>query len=448
MSKKLTIGFIGSHVRMELIRNIIPEHFPELRCEIYENDRYDYCDDMAQDLLKLRTHIDGVVFGGELQYKLYQNLFNLSIPCTYIKKDSASLLNSLLSLSWQKADVSRVSVDNYTPSTVAILLSDAGIPENNIKILRRRTLGSVGEKYYDELYEAHRRLYRSGQVDGCVTTLIFVYDRLVADGIPAAYSRPTTDNIISTVLQLKTECKLHRNISDGTLAIMIVRLSSKEDVFYQPQSEYLDGHEKLKVAEELYYFAKNARATIIPQSDDHFTIVMNRDDLMNYSNGLECMPFLQLIEDNCNCDVSLGIGFGFTPGEARASANLATKMAAQHSGSCTYIVHNAHSITGPVNFVTPNITQQHEQQELLDNLAHKSGVSSAKLFRIYQLCERTKKSLFTVSELSDYLNLSVRGTNRMVNALEEHGLVEVSGHSANGKAGRPKNIYRVLFTLD
>ena len=145
MRKKLTIGFIGSHVRMELIRSIIPERFPELHIEIYENDRYDYCQEMEQDLRKLRERVDGVVFGGELQFKLYQNLFEPDIPCTYIQKDSASLLNSLLALSWQKADVSRVSVDNYTPSTVAILLADAGIPENNVKILRRRTLGTAGE---------------------------------------------------------------------------------------------------------------------------------------------------------------------------------------------------------------------------------------------------------------------------------------------------------------
>lgn len=448
MEKKLKIGFVGSQIRMDLIRQMIPERFPEIRIEIYENDRYDYSEEMESDLRAMKNRVDGVVFGGELQFKLYQNLFEPDVLCTCIQKDSASLLNSFLALSWQKANVSRISVDNYTPSTVRIILTDAGIPENHVKILRRRTLGTAGEKYYEELYKEHRRLYMAGEVEGCITTLIFVYNRLAAEGIPVAYSRPTTDNIVATVFRLKQECLARRNVAEGNLAVLAIRVTPKEDIFYHDQSEYIESREKLKAAEELFYFAKNARATVIQQSDEQFTLLMNKADLMNYSNALESMPFLQLLRDNCSCDISLGIGFGFTPGEARRSAGLALKKAIQHDGSCTYVVHDSNSITGPMNFVTPQITQRMEEQEVLQALAEKSGISAAKLYKINLLRERTKKSLFTASELADYLHMSVRGANRMLTALEEHDLVCVSGHTVSGKAGRPKNVYRILFDLE
>ena len=205
MEKKVKLGFVGSRVRMDLIRQIIPAAFPEIAVEIYENDQYDYCPEMERDLYALKKRIDGVIFGGELQFKLYQSVFEPDIPCTCIQKDSVSLLNSFLALSWRKADISRVSVDNYSPATVRKVLSDAGITENNVKILRRRSW-TVGERYYQALYREHRQLYQEGTVDGCVTTLIFVYERLKADGIPAAYSRPTTDNITNTTARLKKEC--------------------------------------------------------------------------------------------------------------------------------------------------------------------------------------------------------------------------------------------------
>lgn len=180
MEKKLKLGFVGSHIRMTLIREIIPAAFPEIEAEIYENDRYDYCPEIEQYLTAMKDRVDGVIFGGELQFKLYQGIFEPEVPCTCVQKDSVSLLNSFLALTWQKVDISRVSIDNYTISTVQKVFSDAGITENHIRILRRRNW-TVGEKYYEELYHEHRKLYEEGIVCGCITTLFFVYDRLIAD---------------------------------------------------------------------------------------------------------------------------------------------------------------------------------------------------------------------------------------------------------------------------
>lgn len=448
MEKKLRLGFVGSHIRMGLIREIIPVYFPEIQTEIYENDRYDYNIEMERDLLALKRRVNGIVFGGELQFKVYQNIFESDTPCTFLQKDSVSLLNSFLALSWRGANISRVSVDNYSPSTVRKILSDAQITENNIKILRRRELGTPGGHYFEELYQEHRRLYREGAVDGCITTLFFVHDRLAADGIPVAYSRPTTDNITKTVTRLKQECMERIHMAEGNLAVLVLRVTPKEEIFYRPQREYLESREKLKAAEELYYFAKDARAAVIQQSDEQFTLLLNRTDLMNYSNGLESMPFLHMILDNCKCNVSLGIGFGFSPDEARSNAGLALKKAVHHEGNCTYIAHSINSITGPIHFVNPQSAQNSEENEALRLLSQKTGISASKLYRIDQLCKRTEKSFFTASELAEQLNLSVRGASRILNALEEHDLAQLFGQTISGKAGRPSNIYCILFDLE
>lgn len=163
MEKKLRLGFVGSRVRMALIREIIPAVFPEIEPEIYADDRYDYCPEMEQYLIAMKERVDGVIFGGELQFKLYQEIFEPEVPCTCIQKDSVSLLNSFLALTWQNVDISRVSIDNYTISTVRKVFSDAGFTENHVRILRRRNW-TVGEKYYEELYQEHRKLYEAGIV--------------------------------------------------------------------------------------------------------------------------------------------------------------------------------------------------------------------------------------------------------------------------------------------
>ena len=69
-----------------------------------------------------------------------------------------------------------------------------------------------------------------------------------------------------------------------------------------------------------------------------------------------------------------------------------------------------------LKMINPNkIGQQPEEQEILQGLVEKTGISASKLYRIYMLMERTKKSLFTASELAEHLNLSVRGANRLLN---------------------------------
>ncbi|NBI67602.1 hypothetical protein D1646_12435 [Pseudoflavonifractor sp. 60] len=444
MERKLKLGFIGTYVRMELIRNIVPKRFPELQIEIFENDRYDYYEEMAQTLLELKSRISGVIFGGELQFKQYQKLFEPDIPCGFIEKDSVSLLNSLVSLSWQRADITRVSIDNYSPSTVRKVFEDAGIPDNHVHILKKRYPKRLEDNYFDTLHQGHRKLFLDGAVAGCIATDIQVYERLAADGIPAAYSRPTTDNIVRTVSRMKQECMERAQMETGNLAVLALRITPKEEIFYQAQREYLESHEKLKAAEELYYFAKDARAAVMQQSDESFIILMNRKDLMIYSNCLESLPFLHLIQDNSACNVSLGIGYGYTPGEAKANAGLALKKAGLREESCTYIVHNINSITGPVNFVRPQNTKAKEERERMRGVVARTGISAVKLQQLTLLVEQTKKSLFTAADLAEHLHISLRSANRLLASLEENGLACLSGQAVTGTAGRPGNIYRLL----
>ena len=42
----------------------------------------------------------------------------------------------------------------------------------------------------------------------------------------------------------------------------------------------------------------------------------------------------------------------------------------------------------------------------------------------------------------------MRGASRLLNALEEHDLAALTGQTVSGKAGRPSNIYQILFDLD
>ena len=115
-------------------------------------------------------------------------------------------------------------------------------------------------------------------------------------------------------------------------------------------------------------------------------------------------------------------------------------------------------MTKPLNFLHSKGAQTPEEKENLLALAEKTEQFAltaeereqiaACLYRIDLLRERTRKSFFTAGELAEQLNLSMRGASRLLNALEEHDLAALTGQTVSGKAGRPSNIYQILFDLD
>ena len=143
----MKIGFIGTSIRMEIVRKILAEYFPEVEAEIYVDEGYIFSQKTADYLVRMRENIDGMVFGGELQYEIYQDIFSGHVPCTHIRKDSSSLINSLLSLAQKKVDITKISVDNFSYATIRQIMEDAGVEKNDIIILRRRAFRSNEEKY-------------------------------------------------------------------------------------------------------------------------------------------------------------------------------------------------------------------------------------------------------------------------------------------------------------
>ena len=388
--------------------------------------------------------MDVFIFGGELLYKLYYQIFYPDVLCYHIKKDSSSLLNALLSLACQGIDVTKVSIDNYAPSTLARILSDIGVGQHEIRLLRQE---SYSRQYFLRLFEEHKALYEAGETNACITTLTFIYKELMQAGIPVVYSRPTTDNIIKTIQHAKDEYLLKRTSRSNYLAVMMIHIRPKPEFSYIYRDEYLMNHERLKAEEELYFFAKNRRAFVISRSWDHYAVLMNQTDLAEYTNDFETLPLLSDILNNTNCTAYIGIGFGFNPSEAFFHGNLALEKAVFAEENCTYIVYNPGSVSGPLYFAEIEKELQNKSQIPFSELAKAAGISEAKLRSIYSLMEKTRKNHFTAAELARHLKISLRTANRLIANLEAHDLAQFFSLETTGNAGRPKNIYEIKLDL-
>ncbi len=437
----MKICFAGSSFRIQPIRKLIETLYDDIDASYLEDSKDYYSEGFAERLHEMKGNIDAVIFTGEFHYGFYNKIFFPDIPCEYIKKDWSTLQNALLDITLKGVDFSNTSIDSYSSSMVNHLASDLNIDIDNIQLIKR---GKFKKKYSDDLFIQHKNMYKSGIVKGCITSIHTTYSMLINEAIPCSYAKPTSDVIIKTINATRRQY-FEKTGKTGNVAILIIQILPKKEYSYIRKDEYLYMHEKMKVAEEIYFFARDTNAAIVSESTDKFIILMNRMDFVKYTDGLQNFYLLNSVFNNTNCDVSVGIGYGFNPGEAKFNANLAIERSDIQERNATYIVSNSDSTIGPLKFV--DLKSKNGEKDIEDKqfkeLAEKSGISPLKFYTLYSLIEKKKKNTFTAVELSTKMDLSVRSVNRMLKKLEDSGLARIVSKKTTGGKGRPRDVYEL-----
>lgn len=438
----MRIGFLCSEARMNYIKHVIDSYFSDIDPIYMIDDLYYFSYETEKKLNVVKDEVNGFIFGGELQFHYYNKIFQPQIPCGYLSKDWSTLQNAMLAIGRVGIDFSSVSIDSYSITTVKNILEDAGFSfeDSKVKVIERR---NFGKPYIDYVVRKHREFYETGIVSGCITALAPVYKSLSETNIPCVYAHPTLEIISKTIDKIRDKYE-HQKGQSASYAIILIQLIPKKEYSTIRKDEYLYMHEKIKVAEEIYYFAKETNAAILSDSFDKFVILMNRSDLVEYTNGMQNFYLINKINNETHFDILLGIGYGYTPGQAKFNANLAIEKFDCNTVNMVYVVMDTNSILGPLNFLADHPKEKLCSEELsFIEMSKISGVSKALLWNIYSLIEKNKKNTYTASELSKKLNLSQRSTSRLLRKLEESGLATIVNKEVKGTSGRPSDIYEI-----
>ncbi|MBF4693545.1 hypothetical protein [Fusibacter ferrireducens] len=441
----MKIGFLGSKIRVNDMKKIFSTLFTNITPIFIIDNFVHYQEHVEQEIKAIKATLDGFIFLGELQYEHYSYILSPDIPCVYLKKDWSSLQIAFLKVSIRDIDFRNVSIDSYTSSELQHLFSDLDISdsENNTHFITRRRFDKT---YVSKVFEEHLLLYKSNTVRGCVTALHPVYDLLKGADIPCIYVKPSAEAIIKTVNAVVEQINTRKN-TIGHTAILIIKIIPKKEYSYVRKDEYLYMHEKIKVAEEIYYFARNTKAAVVSESNDKFIILMNKSDLFEYTQGFQCFYLVHSINANTNCDVNIGIGYGFDPSEAKHNANIAIDRLSDSIPNLIYIVPYENSVIGPLEFLHAEFsTEKRVEEKLILEISSKTGISQTLLYDLYILMEKQKKNSFTSPELSKNLGISQRSSNRLLLKLEESNYAVHAGKQLTGKSGRPSDIYEITLT--
>ncbi len=438
----MKILFVGSSIRITIIEKLVESLFTFIEAFYIKTDETEFNQKTAEQMNYYKECIDGCLFGGELHYQFYNSIFSSQIPCNYIRKDWSSLQTAFLKITLQEIDFRQVSIDSYSFSSIQKVLNDLGISlkTNTIKIIKRRKFDSA---YIETVFREHLFLYKNKQIKGCITALQPVYYSLREKKIPCVYIQPTSEIINKSINNLLEECT-KRSSCNACIAMLELRIIPKKEYSYIRHDDYLYMHEKLKVADEVFYFVKNTKAAVICESFDRFLILMNRKTLTQYTNGLQQFFLIDSIHNNTNCDVNIGIGYGFNPSEAKQNAITACEKLDENCKNIIYIVPHENAVLGPFNFLTNTISEKSQTEEkYFTTVSEITGISQVLLYKLYTVIEKEKKSTFMMSELGRKLHLSQRNSSRLMQKLEKNRLAKFIGKQLTGKSGRPKDIFEI-----
>lgn len=439
----MKIAFLGTQLRMDKVKEILKTIFPELDTIVINDESHIYEHKIEKKLLLIREKLDGIIFGGTLHYELYHELFLGYCPCTCLPADANAFHNALLQLAVKGIDLQRISIDNVSYPTVKRIMDSLDLDMTNISFLEKSYIQQKSSSYYDTISNDHIDLYRNGSTTGAVTTLYHVYKLLKELDIPVAYVIPTYDVIVRTIKDLLAEINHRLSQPQGALAVIIIRLIPKEEVFLHTTGDYLESHEKLKAADEIHYFARNNRATVITQADDQYTIIIKYTQLMNYTLNLQIFPLLQKIWDHTRCNFSVGIGCGYDPWDSRLNAAIALKKASHLENAGVFVSYSPLSVVGPLEYVDYNHSKAKIARDRILNISHETRISEDILSKISEYMEQSQKTILTSRDLCGTLDISPRMSNRILSALEINGYAEIVNHVNLGKAGRPSNVYQI-----
>jgi predicted transcriptional regulator len=427
-------GIVGPSDSVHLISEIAAEYNDRLLPIpfIYQNT------EEATNILKQnQSRVEVWVFAGPALYNPAKKSGSKQ-PFYYLHLDGASLTKTLVEIGYKDGScLERISIDMLTERDVYETYRDLCIPSDQVY---------VHEYSYDtpleDLLVFHRKLFKDGKVDICITCLYSIYEQLQSLGIPAYWVTPTRSNIretLSTAIQ-QWETLHFKQSQIAALLVKVEKMEKKTD--YNMVS--YDLHRlNLEIQSAVLNFSESISGSFMTLGVGTFIIFSTRGSLQE--TGQQVGSLLEKLSFITESPSNVGIGYGETALTAEENARLALNHAQNYDAFCAFLVDDRGTIEGPLK-EQENISFgfRNENKEISEKLKQ-SGVTITTFNKILSVQKKMGNHSITAANIAEWLKMTPRNANRILNSLVEQGIAEIIGEEAPTSKGRPRKVYRVSF---
>lgn len=416
------IAVIGSKDFIDHLVKIIPQ------IENVEIEPYIYTEpSQATKLIQQLKPCDIVFFSGALPYYFSKEIHEqLPIPCIYLEQDESVIATSLLSIIYhQNIHVDRISIDLMRSSFVANVLRDIGIFRSPQHVIDYEDM-LPNEFDITQIIQYHHSRYELGLIDIALTSIHAVYDQLQKLGVPTEKMIDPTHSLVKGLERAKT---LAEYTNSRSTAIAVVSVS-----LLVPANSQINA---------LHNLAHAIHSTLQEITQTNFLLYSTRGDIESFMANDAFSDFIA----NFMEPVSIGFGYGTTIMEAEQNAIIARSFAENHANSSTgFILTESKELLGPFPKGNKVYRLKNDHPALLQ-IAKEMKLSPANLSKIIQFSRSRQHLQFTAADLSEYLQITRRSTERIIKKLVDHGSAKIVGEEMTYQQGRPRAIYELTLPI-
>ncbi|MED0994475.1 transcriptional regulator [Bacillus mobilis] len=417
----IKIAVVGSKEFMETLLPIAH------KLEEIEIDPYIYLHPAeSSELLTRLKPCDFIFFSGALPYYMAKEIREqLRIPSTYLQQDETTVVSSILSVMYhQRIQPHKISIDLVDRSFITNVFHDIGIKESPQVFDYENMLWSKDE--INRVTDFHKAKYQSGEVHLALTSIHAVYDELQKVGIPSKRMIDPKQSIIHGLKDAKIKAELAKSHSATVGACMISSLELREGLLEQLDAISKALHGSFKKVDEMT-----------------FILYTTRGDIESIIKTNMIHTLFASIEGT----IAIGFGYGKTVKEAEQNAKIAQSFAKNNPiDHCFYILTSDKELFGPFPKEQRVQSLKNENPELM-KIAKETKLSPANLSKIIQFSQSHPSLKFTAADLSEYLQVTRRSTERLLKKLVDYGYAHICGEEMPYQQGRPRAIYELNLPL-
>lgn len=428
----IRIGVIGPKGSVERIKSVARELNGNFT--IVEKTYNSY--EELENLQSFCKDLDSLLFSGQLPYFWVKARENPDIPMIYVARNGTCLYRTLFDLFRNGVDVSSLSFDTITKSTIEETYEELNLPLGEINTFDYDSFIS-----YDDIIDFHKKLWESKKTKAAVTCLQKPYEELTKQGI-LTYRIYPTKSIIRRSIERALLFAESARLKEAQMALILVRadeISEKNNKYsrYEIQRLILD------LEQVLLDYCEQNHASMVKTGDAEFMLITTRGCIEEYQNLSSCTRLLKNIRNNFPLKVTIGIGFGRTARMSESNARVALNLSAQEGSNCCFLIGEKGEVLGPLRPEADVYSGKLGVE--LEELSKKLNMNTIMLLKIKAAIRQIGKTMITPQELGVAMNLSERSARRILSKMEEKGAVEIVGNKSFYNKGRPRLMYKILI---
>ncbi|MDL5376037.1 HTH domain-containing protein [Exiguobacterium mexicanum] len=390
------IAIVGSHEFVETIRSLGSPEDVRFAYHPYEHPHE------AATIAQTLGSFDGVFFSGSFPFA-YATPHLSHVAAHHVVQDETVLLTTLLYATLtHSVSLNQVSIDLVEPRRLTSILDS--FPNERVAPTVMRISPDLA---FEDVIAFHTN-HQGKQTNLAITSIERVHHELVRAGFNSQLMIEPTVTVRNHLEQLIQQVR--QQLADAA-QFAIIRYDTDDMALrdHLDSVRYLGGH--LESAE-----------------DHHITVLTTKGEVLNAFEEDTLAP---------NGTYRIGIGYGTDYQQADEHAQIALSAASEER---IRIVDDSKRLSFPTRdaHIPYRVTEQ-----LAFDFIKQAGVSPVNIGKILQFAKR--KHEFTAKELTDYLDVTRRTTERLIKKLHDAGIVDVIGEEMSYGQGRPRAVYKFNF---